>query len=115
MDRAAMGDGRTDHFAMGYGRGAVGPHPHPTPAVAGDIGDAEAVNPRVRLIALENQVVALLAGAPESQSELVCEMAACISPRQGTTPQRPTTEARNMRAPVDRASHHKTIWGDCGQ
>jgi len=51
----------------------------------------------------------LLAGAPDSQSALVREMAAYISPRPGMTPHRLTVEAaRNMLALVERAAHYKT-------
>lgn len=83
-------------------------HPKQTATVAGEIGDAESGNIRVRLIALENLVVALLAEAPESQSELVREMARYISPRPGMTPHRLTIEAaRNMLAMVERAAHYK--------
>jgi hypothetical protein len=88
----------------------TGLHQHQAPTVAGEIGDAEAGNLRVRLIALENLVVALLAGAPESQSALVREMAAYISPRPGATPHRLTVEAaRNMLALVERAAHYKSL------
>ena len=84
-------------------------HPKPAATVVGEIGDAEEGNIRVRLIALENLVVALLAGAPESQSELVREMARYISPRPGMTPHRLTIEAaRNMLAIVERAAHYKS-------
>ena len=76
--------------------------------VAGEIGDVEDGNLVVRLIALENIVVALLADAPESQSEVVREMASFISPRPGKTPHRLTIEAaRNMLALVERASRYK--------
>ena len=76
--------------------------------MAGKIGDAEDGNIKVRLIALENLVIALLAEAPESQSELVREMAKFISPRSGMTPHRLTIEAaRNMLAIVDRAAHYR--------
>lgn len=76
--------------------------------VAGEIGDAEDGNIKVRLIALENLVVALLAETPESQSELVREMARFISPRPGMTPHRLTIEAaRNMLAMVERAAHYR--------
>ena len=79
-------------------------------SVSDDIGDAEAGNLRVRLIALENLVVALLAGAPDSQSDLVREMAAYISPRPGATPHRLTVEAaRNMLAIVERAAHYRGL------
>ena len=78
--------------------------------VAGKIGDAEDGNIKVRLIALENLVVALLAEAPESQSELVREMARFISPRPGMTPHRLTIEAaRNMLAIVERAAQYRSI------
>ncbi len=83
-------------------------HPKEAATVAGEIGDAEDGNIRVRLIALENLVVALLAEAPERQSELVREMASYILPRPGVTPHRLTIEAaRNMLAIVERASHYK--------
>ena len=78
------------------------------PTVAGEIGDAEDGNIKVRLIALENLVVALFAEAPERQSDLVREMAKYILPRPGKTPHRLTTEAaRNMLALVERAAHYK--------
>ena len=77
--------------------------------VAGEIGDAEDGNLAVRLIALENIIVALLADAPEGQSELVREMASFISPRPGKTPHRLTIEAaRNMLALVERADHYRS-------
>lgn len=76
--------------------------------VAGEIGDAEDGNLRVRLIALENIVVALLVEAPESQFERVREMARYISPRSGKTPHRLTIEAaRNVLALVERAALYK--------
>lgn len=76
--------------------------------VAGKIGDAEEGNLAARLIALENIIVALLADAPESQSERVREMARYISPRPGKTPHRLTIEAaRNMLALVERADHYR--------
>lgn len=76
---------------------------------AGNIGDAEEGNLAVRLIALENIIVALLADAPESQSERVREMGSYISPRMGKTPHRLTIEAgRNMLALVERADHYRS-------
>ena len=77
--------------------------------VAGEIGDAEAANTRVRLIAIENIIVALLANAPDDRLELIREMADFISPRPGMTPHRLTIEAaRNMLAIVERAEHYRT-------
>ena len=74
--------------------------------IVGKVGDAEAVNIRVRLIALENIVVALLASGTRDSPELVRDMAQYISPRSDATPHRLTTEAaRNMLAIVKRAEH----------
>ena len=76
--------------------------------VAGKIGDAEDGNLVIRLISLENIIVALLADAPESQSQLVRDMANYISPRPGKTPHRLTVEAaRNMLALVERAEQYR--------
>jgi hypothetical protein len=77
--------------------------------VAGEIGDAEAANIRVRLIAIENIIVVLLANAPDDRLELIREMADFISPRPGMTPHRLTIEAaRNMLAILERAEHYRT-------
>lgn len=88
--------------------GASGdPNPDSLPAtIVGKVGDAEAVNIRVRLIALENIVVALLASGSQDGPELVREMARYISPRSQAKPHRLTIEAaRNMLAIVERAEH----------
>src|SRR3546814_17475659 len=93
-----------------HGGSSAGLHQQQMQTVAGEIGDAEASNLRARLIALENLVVALLAGAPDGQSVLVREMAAYISPRPGATPHRLTVEAaRNIPAPLERAAHYKSL------
>lgn len=65
----------------------------------------EAMQLRIRVIALENLVIALLAQAPLAQLELAREMAAYISPRPGFTPHHLTLRAADeMRSLVDRAS-----------
>lgn len=81
----------------------------PGHTVVGAIGDAEAANLRVRLVAIENILVAMLANSPDSQLDLIREMAAYISPRSGKTPHRLTVEAaRNMLAIIARAEHYRT-------
>jgi hypothetical protein len=63
---------------------------------------------RIRIIALENLVVALLADAPERQLALVREMATHISPRPGFTAHRPTLHAADeMRSLVVRAGRFR--------
>ena len=66
----------------------------------------EWVHLRMRLIAMENVLIALLAKAPDSQRALVREMAACISPRPGSTPHPLTVQAAiQMNQLVDRAGN----------
>ena len=70
--------------------------------------NAELVQLQVRVIALENLVIALLARADEQQLEDICEMAAYISPRQGFTPHRLTIHAAaEMISLVDRADQFR--------
>ena len=52
---------------------------------APELTNAELVQLRVRVIALENLAIALLAGASDRQLDLAHEMAAYISPRPGFT------------------------------
>lgn len=70
----------------------------------------ELVQLRIRVIALENLVIALLAQAPERQLVLAREMAAYISPRPGFTPHPLTIRAANeMLSLVDRAGRFRFI------
>ncbi|HUG25405.1 MAG TPA: hypothetical protein VMN83_23095 [Albitalea sp.] len=70
--------------------------------------DAELVQLQVRVIALENLVIALLAQAGEQQLEGIREMATYISPRQGFTPHRLTIHAAaEMISLVDRADRFR--------
>lgn len=66
--------------------------------------NAELVQLRVRVIALENMVIAMLADASPERQALVREMASYISPRPGYTPHALTIHAAGqMRNLVDRA------------
>ena len=63
---------------------------------------------RIRVVALENLVIALLAHAPEQQLLLAREMAIHISPRPGFTPHRLTLHAADeMRSLVERAGRFR--------
>lgn len=55
--------------------------------------NAELVQLQIRMIALENLVTALLAGAPDQTHDLARAMAAYISPRPGSTPHHLTIHA----------------------
>lgn len=70
--------------------------------------NAELVQLRIRVIALENLVIALLAQCPDRQLDLVREMAAYISPRPGFTPHPLTIRAAaEMIHLVERAGHFR--------
>jgi hypothetical protein len=69
------------------------------------LSNAELVQLRVRVIALENLVIALLAEASERQLALVREMSTHISPRRGFTAHRLTIHAASeMLSLMDRAA-----------
>jgi len=74
------------------------------------LSNAELVQLRIRVIALENVAIALLARAPDRQLDLVREMAAYISPRPGFT-QHPLTvhAAAEMIHLVERALHFRDV------
>jgi hypothetical protein len=68
------------------------------------LSNAEMVQLRIRVIALENLVIALLAEAPVRQLALAREMSTYISPRPGYTPHPLTLRAADeMLSLVDRA------------
>jgi tellurite resistance-related uncharacterized protein len=73
-----------------------------------ELTNAELVHLRVRVIALENLVISLLAGATDRQLDLAREMASYISPRPGFT-QHPLTihAASQMIDLVDRAGQFR--------
>lgn len=82
-----------------------------TATVSGDqatsprLTNAELVQLHVRVIALENLVIALLAGASDRERALVRDMAAYISPRPGFTPHPLTIRAAaEINHLLDRAS-----------
>lgn len=78
------------------------------PTQVPNMGEAELVSLHIRVIALENLVIALLAGASDRQLELAREMAPLISPRPGSTPHPLTTRAADhMLDLVGRASHFR--------
>jgi hypothetical protein len=75
-----------------------------------ELTNAELVQLRVRVIALENLVISLLAEAPDRQLDLAREMAAFISPRPGFTCHPLTIHAAtHMIDLVDRAGHFRTV------
>jgi hypothetical protein len=75
-----------------------------------ELSNAELVHLRVRVIALENIVIALLAESSGRQLDHVREIAACILPRPGFT-EHPLTvhAAHHMIQLVERAGHYRAL------
>jgi hypothetical protein len=96
--------------------GGAGPHGSPRELLGLDLSEippltnAELVLLRVRVIALENLMIMLLAEGSDKQLELAREMAAYISPRPGFTPHPLTTQAAaHMNNLVERATHYRSV------
>ena len=106
---------RERELAPGQDEGRVGPTaPDPGTGFCEPISDspplsnAELVQLRVRVIALENLIIALLAEADEQQLEGIRRMAAYISPREGFTLHPMTVHAaKEMNSLVDRADQFR--------
>jgi hypothetical protein len=95
--------------------GAGSPHPpegDPRSEVP-ELTNAELVQLRIRVIALENLVISLLAQSSDRQLDLAREMAAYISPRPGFT-HHPLTirAAAQMVHLVERAGHFRGVTPD---
>lgn len=74
-----------------------------------EMTNAEIVALRVRVIALENVLISLLATAPERQLDLIRQMADYIRPRPGFTPHPLTIHAaRHMVDFVDRSHRFRS-------
>jgi tellurite resistance-related uncharacterized protein len=74
------------------------------------LSNAELVQLQVRVIALENLMIMLLAEGPDEQLELAREMAAYISPRAGFTHHPLTVQAgAHMVDIVNRAIHYRSV------
>ena len=75
-----------------------------------DLTNTELVQLRVRVIALENMVIATLVEGSERQMQVAREMAAHIAPRPGFTQHPLTTQAaHHMNDLVDRAIHFRSV------
>ena len=75
-----------------------------------ELTNTELVQLRVRVIALENLVISLLAEASDRQLDLAREMAAFISPRPGFTHHPLTIHAATQMVDlVDRAGHFRPV------
>jgi len=72
------------------------------------MGDAEFGALHVRVIALENLVIALLVAASDQEMKVACEMASYISPRPGSTHHPLTVHAAgHMTDLIERAARFR--------
>ena len=101
---------RQRHEALSRWDNEGGAFPKEAEADVPELTNAELVQLRIRVIALENLVLTLLAEGSDRQLEVVREMATYISPRAGFT-QHPLTirAAHHMTDMVDRAVHFRTV------
>lgn len=113
-DRARLREKALSRWANEGGASREGSQdgsPTPDPRVEREpqLSHAELVHLRVRVIALENLVIALLAEGSDRSFETVREMAAYISPRPRST-QHPLTlhAAAHMIDLVERAAHFRS-------
>ncbi len=89
--------------------GSIAPIEHETHEIS-EMGNAELVKLRVRVIALENLLIAVLAEGSDKQLKLVQEMAEYISPRPGYTHHPLTLRAADhMNDLVERAVHFRKV------
>ena len=96
----------TYHFEP-EGSAAPAPGRDDQPIQDTPLTNAELVQLRIRVIALENLVIALLAEAPDRQLTLARGMAIYISPRAGFTPHPITLRAADeMLSLIDRADRY---------
>ena len=80
--------------------------PVDVPDMTSEVTHAELVLLRVRVIALENLLIAVLAEGSDRQRQAARDMADVISPRSGSTPHPLTIRAaQHMTDLVDRAVH----------
>ena len=95
------------------GAGPDGPQEHSLDVALSKVpplSNAELVQLQVRVIALENLMIMLLAEGSDRQLELAREMAAYISPRPGFTHHPLTVQAAaHMVDLVDRAIHYRSV------
>lgn len=90
--------------------GALAPITKRTHQDAPQMTNAELIQLRIRVIALENVLIAVLAAGSDRQLEVAREMAEYISPRPGFTQHLLTVQAaHHMTDLIDRAVHFRTV------
>lgn len=90
--------------------GAIAAAAHKSHADFPDLTNAELVQLRIRVIALENLLIAVLAEGSDRQLQAARDMANYISPRPGFTHHPLTIQAADhMTDLVDRAIHFRTV------
>lgn len=107
LERSQLRERALSRWDNEGGAGLDGPQEVRIPSDAvPQLGNAELVQLQVRVIALENLVIALLSQASPRQLDLVREMAGYISPRPGFTPHPLTIHAATQMVHlVERAAH----------
>ena len=119
MERSMMAAQRQRQTALANweNEGGAGPRSGPWAALSGaaravapPLENAELVQLQVRMIALENLVIALLATASDRELALAGEMSAYISPKPGFTRHRLTIHAAaQISHLLERSGHFRLL------
>lgn len=90
--------------------GALASETHDAMFDIAPLGDAEVIHLRIRMIAMENLLIAVLAEGSDRQIAVAQEMAHYISPRPGMTPHPLTIRAADhMTDILARAEHYRAL------
>lgn len=90
--------------------GAIAAVTNAPPVDVPHMSNIEMVQLRIRVIALENLLIAVLAEGTDRQLQVARDMAAFIAPRPGATAHPLTTQgAHHMTDLVNRAVHYRTL------
>lgn len=90
--------------------GAISSVPAETVTEIPEISNTEMVHLRVRVIALENLLIAMLAEGSDKQIAIAREMADYIAPRSGSTQHPLTVQAgSHMASLIERALQFRTV------
>ena len=89
--------------------GAIAPSPHGESLDKHELTNAELIHLRIRVIALENMMIAVLAEGSDRQLQVAQEMAGYILPRPGFTSHPLTLQAADhMTNFIKRSLHFRT-------
>ena len=108
VPRSDRFEARRRALSRSENEGGAAPTPHDAEADIPDLTNAELVQLRIRVIALESLMIAVLAEGSDLQLEVARKMADYIAPRPGFTAHPLTVQAADhITDLVDRVAHFR--------